>query len=89
MIKILLALDNFEYSGVRLVLLLEAKSNMLEELFTSEMYDWIHTMSHNGKSKDIREFDSSDSSYDIMNQMDVISFSFLDSPMKVPHGSLH
>ncbi|GFO20244.1 hypothetical protein PoB_004674900 [Plakobranchus ocellatus] len=31
--------------GVRMVLLLEAKSNMLEELFTSENYDWIMTIS--------------------------------------------
>ncbi|GFO23347.1 hypothetical protein PoB_004985200 [Plakobranchus ocellatus] len=41
MIKILLAFDNFEYSGIRLMLLLEAESNMLEELFTSENYDWM------------------------------------------------
>ncbi|GFN83944.1 hypothetical protein PoB_001045000 [Plakobranchus ocellatus] len=41
MIKNALAFDNFEYSGIRLMLLLEAKSNMLEELFTSENYDWI------------------------------------------------
>ncbi|GFO29468.1 hypothetical protein PoB_005597300 [Plakobranchus ocellatus] len=35
----------------------------------------------------IHEFNSSDSSYNILNQMDVISFSFLDSPMKTPYGS--
>ncbi|GFN82340.1 hypothetical protein PoB_000884600 [Plakobranchus ocellatus] len=32
MIKILLAFDDFKYSDIRLMLLLEAKSNMLEEL---------------------------------------------------------
>ncbi|GFN88562.1 hypothetical protein PoB_001506800 [Plakobranchus ocellatus] len=44
-IKILLAFENFEYSDVRLVLLLllmrgvwEGKGNMLEESFTSENY---------------------------------------------------